>query len=86
MYRIAIVMGLLPLAAAAAKDKGGDFDACQKGQVEVAAKAASYQGNDKIRRLIQADLTRAGREEGEGDADECLEALDHARKLIAGQY
>lgn len=77
---------LLPFVDAAAKDKGGDFDACTKGQVELARKAANFQGADRIKRLIQADLSRAAKEEAEGDADECLEALDHAAKLLAGQY
>ena len=39
-----------------------------------------------MKRLIEADLSRARKEEAEGDADECIEAMDHANKLIAGQY
>ena len=86
MYRLAFLLILVPLAGASAKDRGGDFDACTKGQVEVAKKAADFHGEDRMKQLIQADLTRARKEEAEGDADECLEALDHATKLIAGQY
>ena len=86
MYWIVIILILIPFAGGLAKDRGGDFDACQKGQGEVAKRASDYNGDNKIKRLIQADLSRAAREEAEGDADECLEALDHANKLMAGQY
>lgn len=86
MHRLAVFLMLVPLAGAAAKDRGGDFEACGKGQVEVAQKAADFHGEERIRRLIAADILRAKKEEAEGDADECLEALDHANKLIAGQY
>ncbi len=86
MHRLALILILIPFAGAAARDKGGDFDACSKGQIDVAKKASGYQGEDRIKRLIQADITRARQEEAEGDADECLEALEHATKLIAGQY
>jgi len=86
MYRLAILLILVPLAGAATKDRGGDFDACEKGQTEVAKKAADFHGEARMKQLIQADLTRSRKEEAEGDADECLEALDHANKLIAGQY
>ena len=86
MYRLAAILILLPLASVAAKDKGGDFEACKRGRTEVARKASDYQGEERIKRLIQADLRRAAEEEAEGDSDECLEALDHAKKLIAGQY
>lgn len=86
MRGIAVLLIVVPLAAAAAKDRGGDFDACTKGQTEVARKAADFHGDDRIKRLIAADITRAKKEEAEGDADECIEALDHANKLIAGQY
>ena len=70
----------------AAVNTGGDFAACEKGQVDVAAKATDFHGEEMIKRLILADLDRAKREQYEGDADKCLEALDHARKLIAGDY
>ncbi len=86
MYRLTAVLVLAIVTGAAAKDRGGDFDACRKGQAEVAKKAADYHGDDRIARLIQADLVRAKKEEAEGDADECIEALDHANKLISGQY
>jgi hypothetical protein len=86
MRRLALLLILFPLADAAAKDRGGDIEACTKGQAELSRKAADFHGEAKIKRLIEADMTRAKREEGEGDADECIEALDHANKLIAGEY
>ena len=86
MYRLMLIMLLLPFAAAAEKDKGSDYEACEKGRVEVAKKASEFNGNERIKRLINADIVRAGKEQAEGDPDECLEALDHATKLINGQY
>ena len=86
MHRLALALILLPLAVASAKAAGGDLDACTKGQVEVAKKAADFHGEDRIKQLIAADLERAQQEEAEGDADECNEALEHANKLINGQY
>jgi hypothetical protein len=86
MYRLTFLLVLVPLAGAAAKDKGGDAEACIKGQEEVAAKLADYNGDDMIKRLIAADLKRAGKEQAEGDDDECVEAIQHAKKLLAGDY
>jgi len=86
MQRLVLVLLLISFAEASARDRGGDFDACTKGRSEIAKKISDYHGDDKIKRLIEYDLIRAQKEENEGDADECLEALDHARKLIAGQY
>ena len=86
MYRLAVIFILGPLALAAAKDRGSDLDSCKRGRIEVAKKAADHPAEERIKRLIQADLRRAANEEAEGDVDECLEALDHANKLIAGQY
>lgn len=86
MRCLVLILMLIPFTHAVASDKGDDFNACQKGRSEIARKASDYHGDDRIKRLIKADLTRAGKEEAEGDADECLEALDHATKLLAGQY
>ncbi|MGD0105925.1 MAG: hypothetical protein ABSC06_18070 [Rhodopila sp.] len=86
MYRLAVFLIVVPLACAAGKDNTGSLDACNRGRAEAARKASDYQGEERMKRLIQADLTRAANEEAEGDVDECLEALDHANKLIAGQY
>jgi hypothetical protein len=77
---------LLPLAGATAANRGGDFEACAKRQLEIGQQAARFNGEPRITRLIQADLQRAKKEEAEGDADECLEALDHAAKLLRGEY
>jgi hypothetical protein len=86
MLRLVLILTLIPLAGAIARDRGGDFEACRKGQSEIAEKASNFHGEDRVRRLIEADLIRAKREEAEGDADECLEAIEHANKLIAGSY
>jgi hypothetical protein len=86
MYRLVLLLVLVPLAGAVAKDKGGDAEACIKGQEEVAAKLAAYQGDARIKQLIAADLKRAGKEQAEGDDDECVEAIQHAEKLLAGDY
>lgn len=73
---------LLPLTAGAAlADEAAD---CTRRQVELAPQAAAFQGDAQIKRLIDADLQRARREQAEGDNDECVEALDHAAKLLAG--
>ena len=51
---------------------------------ELNRKAADYKGSEQMRWLIEADLRRASKKQAEGDADECIEALDHAAKLLAG--
>jgi hypothetical protein len=86
MYRLILTLILLPFATAQAAGRGGDFDVCSERQVETAKKAAEFHGEERINRLIQADLLRAKKEEAEGDADECVEALDHAEKLLSGNY
>ena len=48
----------------------------------IAKKADAYHGDPMMKKLIEADLSRATRELIEGDADECMEALDHATKLL----
>jgi hypothetical protein len=85
MYRVAVLLLMIPFAAMA-KDKGGDFAACTRGQAEAAQRAADYHGEARTKRLLEADLQRARKEEAEGDADECVEALDHADKLIRGEF
>lgn len=77
-----VTLGLIPAAYAAADDDA----ACTKGQQEVAERAKSFHGDEMTVKLIAADIDRAKREQAEGDSDECLEALDHARKLMKGQY
>lgn len=61
-----------------------DLATCKTRQAELSAKMTDYKGEPTMKRLIQADLERANREMIEGDADECIEALDHAAKLLAG--
>ena len=58
--------------------------ACTARHAEIAKQAAAFNGEARIKRLIDADLKRALREQAEGDSDECIEALDHATKLLAG--
>lgn len=62
-----------------------DLASCKARHAELTTKAASFNGEAMMKRLIQADLDRATREMREGDADECGEALDHAAKLLAGE-
>lgn len=61
-----------------------DAAICKTRHAELTAKVAQFTGEPMMKRLIQADLDRANRELIEGDADECIEALDHAAKLLAG--
>ena len=61
-----------------------DYAACTTRHAELTKQAATYNGDARIKRLIDADLKRALREQAEGDSDECIEALDHATKLLAG--
>ncbi len=78
-----IVLSLLlafPALAVAADDSA----TCTARHAEIAKQAAAFNGEARIKRLIDADLSRALREQAEGDSDECIEALDHATKLLAG--
>jgi hypothetical protein len=58
---------------------------CQARQADVSSKVDQFSGDPMLKRVMQADLVRARRELIEGDADECMEALDHATKLLSGQ-
>lgn len=82
MCRIVAILILLPLAAGTAR--ADDMADCKTRHAELAGKIASYTADAWTKRLMEADLKRALKEAGEGDADECLEALDHAAKLLAG--
>jgi hypothetical protein len=86
MYRLILLFVLITVTGAAAMDRDSDLEVCRNDRLDVAKQAAAYHGEDRIARLIHADLMRARKEEAEGGADECIEALDHAKKLIAGQY
>ncbi|HYZ61989.1 MAG TPA: hypothetical protein VE650_06000 [Acetobacteraceae bacterium] len=57
---------------------------CRARHAEVSKKAQSFTGDAMMKRLIEADLRRAASELLDGDAPECMEALDHATKLLAG--
>jgi len=82
--RTVIAVLLLVPTIAVAQDR--DLDACKERQADVAAKAADFRGEAKIRRLIEFDLKRAQQEQAEGDAEECLEAIEHASNLLSGKY
>jgi hypothetical protein len=77
---------LLTGLAAPATVIGAELDACVRGQADVAKKVTDFHGESRIKQLIQADLDRAHREQAEGDTDECNEAIDHANKLLRGEY
>ena len=85
----ALFLGFAVLALPAAAHAAGSgtpeqMRECKARQPELAQKAEAFKGDEKMKRLIEADLRRASREETEGDGDECVEALDHAAKLLAG--
>jgi hypothetical protein len=81
-----IVVGLVFLAMGLATAQADDLAACKTRRVELNKQAEGFTGSDRIKRLIQADLNRAGTEITEGDAEECMEALEHATNLLAGHY
>ncbi len=64
--------------------RADDMQTCIVRQTDLAKQAAGFTGNARQKRLIDADLKRAANEQAEGDGDECIEALDHAAKLLAG--
>ena len=81
MRFLVLSLSLLALPAAAPAD---DAATCTTRHAELTKQAASFNGDARIKRLIDADLKRALKEQAEGDGDECIEALDHATKLLAG--
>ena len=78
------VLSLLLLAYPAIAAPADDLATCSTRHAELAKRAAAFNGDARIKRLIDADLKRALKEQAEGDRDECIEALDHATKLLAG--
>ncbi len=76
-------LSLLAFPAIAATPSEGAA-ACTTRHAELTKQAAGFNGDTMTKRLIEADLKRALKEQAEGDGDECLEALDHATKLLAG--
>lgn len=81
MRLIALSLLLATSALAAPSDEAAT---CTARHAELVKRAATFNGDARIKRLIDADLKRALREQAEGDGDECIEALDHATKLLAG--
>ena len=84
MRCIATMLILLAFTAGAAR--ADDMADCKARQAELAKQAASYTGDARTRRLIEFDLKSAAKEQSENDAADCLEALDHAAKLLAGAF
>ncbi len=78
------VLSLSLLAFPAAAAPADDLATCRTRHAELTQQAAGFNGDARIKRLIDADLKRAYKEQAEGDGDECTEALDHATKLLAG--
>lgn len=79
---LAFLMATMWTGAACAAVQAAD---CQARQADVSAKVEQYAGDPMLKRIMRADLVRAQRELLEGDSDECMEALDHATKLLSGQ-
>ncbi len=79
-----LALSLILLFATTAPLWADDLAACSARGALVRQKAEKFDGDVRIKRLIDADLKRARAEAAEGDADECNEALDHATKLLSG--
>jgi len=79
-----LVLSFLLLAVPVAAPPAEDIATCSTRHAELSKQAATFNGDARIKRLIDADLKRALKEQAEGDGDECIEALDHATKLLAG--
>lgn len=80
-----LILLALALAVPLAGQARADGNAvCTSRLAELTRKLTEFKGSERMRRLIEADLRRAAKEQAEGDADECIEALDHAAKLLAG--
>ena len=80
----AFALGLILLSAIALPACAEDVAACLARDAVLIRQAQTFNGEAKMKRLIDADLKRAKQEAAEGDAAECTEALDHATKLLAG--
>ncbi len=80
-YYIALLA--IPLLTTPCLAAGDDDAQCTARYAELVNRAAGYSEDAQIKRLIEADLQRAKKEQAEGDADECIEALDHAAQLLA---
>ncbi len=82
--RAFLIVAAFVLVAGAAH-AADDVATCKSRQAELSPQVQAYQGDPMMKRIMQADLERATRELIEGDADECMEALDHATKLLSGK-
>lgn len=80
----AVALGLIFLSLVAAPGLARGVGDCMARSAALQQQAKSFTGEAMTKRLIDADLKRAGQEATEGDAEECNEALDHAAKLLAG--
>ena len=80
-----IALSLFCLTLVSMPVRADDLNTCEARRVELSRQAEKFTGEVSMKRLIEADLKRARKELDEGDADECIEALDHAAKLISGQ-
>jgi hypothetical protein len=78
----ALLVTIILVGSAGAASAGDNVAACQARQAEMSKKVDACRGEAMTKRIMQADLERATRELIEGDADECMEALDHADKLL----
>ena len=81
-----LTIGLLCLALAAPAAWADDLKSCEIRGGALNKRVQGFKGENRLKRLIEADLKRALRELEEGDAEECIEALNHAEKLLAGNY
>ena len=86
MFRTTLALTIVVALASTAQAADDKNAACTKGQRDIAERAKTFHGDDIIAKLIAADIERARREQAEGDPDECLEALEHAGKLLKGEY
>ncbi len=86
MLRPTAAACLFLLALGTGAHAAGDARQCQARQLDIAKQADAYTGDPMLKKLIEADLRRATRELIEGDADECMEALDHATKILNGEF
>jgi hypothetical protein len=74
---------LAPLMTVAAR--ADDMAVCNAQRPELLKRAESFTGDAQTKKYIDRALRHAGREQAEGDGDECVEALDHAAKLLASK-
>jgi hypothetical protein len=78
-------IGAALILAAMGAPSAGAAPQCVDEMQAVAAKIPGIP-DARIRDLATFDIQRAKRELAEGDEDECQEAIDHAKELIAGKY